>query len=444
MMWLTLRRLRSKGLDTREKAVADATRNRDFKALLQVIEDADQYLRSDAIKALGEIGDARAVLALIKRLDDPNFNNQEDAAAALAKIGDGRAAHPLVAMLRAPDKEWQARLAAAKALVTLGDTKAVPGLLDALHDQDEQSRKLSLEVLGDIGDGSCVLAVIAALRDPDSDVRWQAVETLGALRDVRAVGPLLDLLVHDTREPEPMREIIIEALGSIGDGRAAPALVALLNEPQGTLRKIVAEALDALGWQPTEDAVCAHYYMARECWDELVQLGWERVRESLLESLQNGDGALRQQSVKALGLVGGQLAVELLIQSLKNEDVAEAAAMALCQIGDARAIKPLIEHCLRYSPKGSYWDDPGAPSYEQGRADQRVNPLEEFIERSAADIAPEDLRQMATLSDKVYDLRVDYDTPGYGDGADDFVVMLKFSQVRHLAVQELHRRGLDN
>lgn len=443
MLWLTLRKLRSKDHGTRARAFVDATRNRDVDALLQVIEDADEYLRSDAIKALGEIGEARAVPALIKRLDDANFNNQEDAAGALAKTGDGRAAHPLVAMLRASDKHKQARFAAVNALVALGDAKAVPDLLDALRDQDELSRYMSLQVLAVVSDGRSVPAAIAALRDPDTNVRWQAVETLGALRDARALDALLDLLARSARESTPSREIIIEALGRIGDRRAAPALVALLNEPQKDLRDTAVAALDALGWQPTADAVGVRYYMARERWEDLARLGWERVRQPLVESLRHGDVAVRQQAVKALGLIGERLAVEPLILALKDEGVAEAAAMMLGKVGTACAIKPLIDHCLSYSPVGDYWNNPGAPGSEQSRAAQWVSPLEALIKRSTADIAQEDLRQLVGLSDKAYHLRVNYDTPGYGDGADDFVVMLDFSRIRHVATKELRRRGLD-
>jgi HEAT repeat protein len=443
MGWLTLRQLRSKDYDTRENAFSEATRNRDIEALLQVIEDADQYIRSNAIKALGEIGDLRAVPALIKRLDDANFNNQEQAAAALAKLGDRRAVHPLVAMLRAPDKHMQARSAAVKAIVALGDASSIPALLDVLCDQDKSSRYLTLEALSVIGDGRCVPAALAALHDPDINVRWEAVKTLGALRDARAVDALIELLARDPHGHGPNCETIIEALGRIGDKRAEPALVALLNGPQGTVRKAAVAALDVLGWQPADDAERVRSCMARERWDELALLSWDRARQILLESLQNRDLAVRQQAVKAIELIGEQHVVELLIPALKDEGVAEAAALVLGKRGDSRVVKPLIEHCVRYSPEGGYRNDPTATIFEQKRADKWVHPLEALVKRLAADLAPEVLRQLAGLNDKTYHLRVDYDTPGYGNGADDFVVTLDFTRVRDSAAKELHRRGLD-
>jgi HEAT repeat protein len=447
MLWLTLKQLRSRDYDRRSRAFAKATRNRDVDALLQVIEDADEYLRQDAIKALGEIGDPKAVPALIKRLDDANFNNQENAAEALARIGDGRAARPLVAMLRAPDKHPQTRSAAVKALTTLADPRTIPDLVDALGDRDRLSRYLSLQVLAVVGDGRAVPATIAALRDPDSDIRWQAVETLGALRDPRAGEPLLGLLtVFDDHKPGPPLYVIIKALGRIGDRRAEASLVAVLSQPEKSVRDAAAVALDALGWQPADDDVRVRYYLAQERWDELAGLGWERAHQPLSELLQNGDRDTRLQAVEAIDLIGEPLASEPLILALDNEDegVVAAAASVLARIGGARAVKPLIAHSLRYSPKGNYWNDPTIPRTEQRNADEWVKPLEALIKRSAVDIAPEDLHQLADLGEKTYHLCVNYDTPGYGDGVDGFVVTLDFSRVRNLAEKELSRRSRDS
>jgi len=445
MRWLILRRLRSSDLDTSRNAFAVATRTRDVDALLAVIDDADEYVRRYAIDALGQIGDPRAVPALIKGLDDDNFNNQEAAAAALAALDDGRAVRPLVAMLRTPDKHQQARFAASKALVALGDAKAVPDLLEALRDKDSLSRFISLQVLAVVGDGRCVPAAITALRDAESNVQWQAVETLGALRDARAVDALLDLLRRGAREHTPSREVIVEALSRIGDRRAEAALAALLHEPEKDLRDAAAAALHALGWQPADDGLRVRYDLALERWDELARLGWERARQPLAESLQKGDRGIKLQAVEAIGRLGEPSAVESLSLALsdENESVADAAAMVLGRIGDARAVKPLIDHCVRYRPTGGHRHDPHAPGREAARANAWVSPLEALRRRSATEIAPEDLRQLAGLSSETHHLRVEYDTPGYGDGADNFSVMLNLSQVRQLATRELGRRGLD-
>jgi HEAT repeat protein len=445
MKWLTLRKLRSTDFDTRSRAFAEATRNRDVDALLEVIGDADEWLRSDAIKALGAIGDPRAVPALIKALDDSNFTNQERAAAALAGIGDRRAGQPLAALLRAPRSHPQARGVAAKALVTLGDAKVIPTLLEALRDADQLSRYLSLEVLAVIGDGRCVPSAVAALRDPDGNVRWRAVEALGALGDTRAVEPLLDLLSRGAPGDTPDRAVIAAALGRLGDRRAAAALAGLLDEPDRRLRDAAAAALDACGWQPSNDAARVPYYLACERWDELTRLGWTGAGPTLSALLrQTTDTAIRLQAIKALGLIGGPFVVAPLIAALvdSDEDVATKAADALAAVGDARALVPVLEHCLRYRPTGGYRNNPSAPAYEQSRADQWLAPLETLARRSAAAMTLEDLQRLIALNDTTHRLSVEYDTPGYGDGADDFSVVVAFGRIRHLATTELGRRGM--
>jgi HEAT repeat protein len=439
MLWWTLRKLRSSDFDARSQAFAEAKRSRNVDALLQVVEDADEYIRSSAVDALGEIADPKAVPALIKRLEDSNFNNQEHAAAALAKIGDPRAVLPLVAHVRAATHHPQARQAAAKALIDLADAKAIPGLIDALQDKDGSTPRLALEVIAVIGEGRCVPAVIPLL----SDARfayWAAI-TLGALRDPRATDALLHALAEDPKGSN--RRTLIDALGKIGDGRAAPALLRLLSDPEAEseTRNAAAVALKAMAWKPTDDTLRAQYLIALEQWDDLANLGWERVAQPLLNSLHVKSAKGRDKIVTALGAIGGPHAVDALLEALKDEDefVQDSAARALSKVGDARAVMPLVEYCLRYSLK-SHANDPHAPQGEQKDASERVSTLQVLVAASVTRIAPGDLEQLLALKDKEYRGRVEYNTPGYGDGADEYTVVLSFSNVRDLAARESLRR----
>jgi HEAT repeat protein len=444
MLWLTLWKLRSKNADTRAKALAAALRRRDLGALLQVVDDTDPYLRGDTIKALGEIGDVASVPALIRRLEDENFNNQECAAVALARIGDNRATQPLVTLLRATKAERQTRNAAAEALRKLGDPRSVPGLILALGDHDRQSRLLALRLLTVLGDTRAVPAIIAALRDSDADIRGEAVVTLAALKDARAVDALLDLLAPAGRgsmRPEPRG--IIWALGEIGDARAAPALEAWLGDSERNTRQAAARALCAIGWQPPNDAVRERYDAARLTLEELASLGWDKARTPLLELLNTGDAYERREAVTVLARIGDRRTIEPLVTAVRDTDdrVIEAAAAALAAIGDARAVDPLIDYCARYTPEGRYLNDPLAPNGERDRAARWIRPLAALVERETVNIAAKDLRRLAELEDRVFHLRVDYDTPGYGYGADNFSVVLDYSPVRDLAAKELRRRG---
>ena len=444
MLWLTLWKLRSKNSDTRAKAIAAATRQRDLAALLQAVDDPNPYLRGDTIKALGEIGDVAAVPALIRRLEDENFNNQEYAAAALARLGDHRATQPLVMLLRSAGAKQQARRAAAEALRELGDLRSVPNLILALEDRDRQSRLLALGLLRVLGDARAVPPIIALLRDFDAEVCCEAVATLAVLKDGRAVGGLLDLLApagRGSRRPEPPD--IIWALGELGDARAAPALEPWLGDPARNTRQATAQALHAVGWQPADDAARDRYDAARLTFEDLARLGWDKAQTLLQKALNSGDAYERRQAVAALAKMGDRRANEPLLIAVRDtdEDVSEAAAAALAAIGDGRAVGPLIDYCARYTPTGRYFNDPLAPDGERYRAKEWVRPLVVLVEREAANIAATDLRRLAGLENQVFHLRVDYDSPAYGDGADNFSVVLDYAPVRDLATKEFRRRG---
>jgi hypothetical protein len=168
----------------------------------------------------------------------------------------------------------------------------------------------------------------------------------------------------------------------------------------------------------------------------------ERTYARLLIALRADSLMERQEAVKSLARLGGR-AVEPLLSTLANDHelVAADAAEALAAIGDAHVVAPLIDYCLRYQPRGGYRNDPHAGFEEQRRVIDRVRPLGALVERVKSTIEAEDLRRLACLEDQEFCLHVDYDTPGYGNGSDDFVVKLDFAGVRGLAAAEQRRRG---
>jgi hypothetical protein len=169
----------------------------------------------------------------------------------------------------------------------------------------------------------------------------------------------------------------------------------------------------------------------------------ERAYARLSAALRADSLFDRQEAVKALAQLGGRRAVEPLLSTLANDHelVASEAAAALAAIGDARTVAPLIDYCLRYKPEGSYRNNPQAPYEEQRRGRDWIRPLAVLVERVVGGIVPEDLNRLAGLGDQEFHLHVDYDTPGYGTGSDDFVVKLDFSRVRDLAATEQRRRA---
>ena len=70
----------------------------------------------------------------IAELEHGDWHGKGEAARALGKLGDIRAVEPLVAALE--DEDYGVAMAAAEALGALGDSRAVEPLIAALEDED--------------------------------------------------------------------------------------------------------------------------------------------------------------------------------------------------------------------------------------------------------------------------------------------------------------------
>lgn len=77
--------------------------------------------------------------------------------------------------------------------------------------------------------------------------------------------------------------------------------------------------------------------------EALGKIGGERAVEALIQTFNDEYSLIRDKAIKALGMIGGEKAIKTLIQALKDEYtvVRVEAAEALGKIGDERAIGPL-------------------------------------------------------------------------------------------------------
>jgi len=237
------------------------------------------------------------------------------------------------------DPAPQVRLAAIATLGHIGDERAVAPLLARLKDADEATRLAAQQAFDDIGEGLQITAVTDSLRHPDWQVRASAAEMLAKCNDPEAVEPL----------------------------------VPLLADPRGEVRQAAADALDRLGWDPGGSELEARYYVIRQDWDKCVELGSAAV-PAVIELLEDPDLRTRTAAARVLGrirdgramrpLLGaldevepelveavfsalvsmGAPTIDLLTEALSDgrETIAATAAWALGQIGDPRALEPLV------------------------------------------------------------------------------------------------------
>jgi len=248
--------------------------------LIQALKDEDNQVRTAATEALSKIGDARAVEPLIQALRDNDEKVRYEAAKALGEMHDVRAVEPLIETLHFGDDwhgTWSIRSDAAKALGEIGDVRAVEPLIQAMkrngHIRVRSSAAHALDELGfqpkndeekayyliasnswgdlvNVGEPA-VKPLIETLESIHEDpTQWDAAKALGEIGDSRAVQPLTQILIKESRKGEMGGEMLqkraVEALGKIGDARAVEPLTQALKNVYPDVRHEAAKALEKI------------------------------------------------------------------------------------------------------------------------------------------------------------------------------------------------------
>jgi HEAT repeat protein/type II secretory pathway predicted ATPase ExeA len=297
------------------------------------LREGDPAVRRSAVGVLGLIGDRRALPQLFHALEDPDDTVQALVVWALGEIGDPAAMEPLLAAIRGIERSrlvGSTPSIAIEALGKLGD-RAVEPLRQLLKDEGRvvrqtgwllppfapsyEVRQAAARALGRIG-AAAVPTLIDALKD--ENVREEAIAALGASRDPAAFDPLISaagsLFAAEaafTAEQGPAVGSgwpawqLVRALGSLGDPRAIPILMAF----KGTYQD---EALDAI-----------------------ASIGGPEAVHGLLAVLRDREPERRSQAALCLGKLGGAEVTTQLEAALDDPDlrVRVAAATSLERLG---------------------------------------------------------------------------------------------------------------
>jgi len=166
----------------------------------------------------------RNVSGLVRALDyrKPLYSNGQvistgvgvraAAARALGEIGDTKAIDPIIALLKSDYGEGLIRHNVAWSLGQLHDPRGIEYLVPLLVEEDERLRMVAAEALGKIG-GEGVGHIIPLLKDESYAVRWYVAWVLGETGNLCAVKPLLACffeepnrgwLLYENAEPEPL------------------------------------------------------------------------------------------------------------------------------------------------------------------------------------------------------------------------------------------------
>ncbi|MBN2384294.1 HEAT repeat domain-containing protein [bacterium] len=140
---------------------------------------ADSYLRIMLIKALGDLGDQRAIPLLLKSKASDDIYEKTQALVALDSLQYQQTRSELEAIALGPDNNC--RNIVVMGLGRKGNTEAVPLLLKALQDEVWFVRASAIDALVNVGDPAGLDPIKAMLDDRSPYVRQAAQDALATL-----------------------------------------------------------------------------------------------------------------------------------------------------------------------------------------------------------------------------------------------------------------------
>lgn len=226
------------------------------ESLIQDLDDMNANVRTAAEEGLVEIGEP-AVEPLIEVMSDESETTlaRIGAAGTLGRIGNERAVEPLIQLLN-EHQYWELQNASAVALGNLGDARAVEPLISVL--QDGYANEQTIEYGAD--------RTTTMISGGRVQVMCSAAEALGKIGDERAAEPLIVVLQNEYayRQAQTLEfgdggkismisgdriQLVCnaaEALGIIGDKRAIEPLKQLQNDGNEDIKMAATNALEKL------------------------------------------------------------------------------------------------------------------------------------------------------------------------------------------------------
>jgi len=312
-------RMRTSAIDI----LARVKNPRAFELLLSIINDPGEEdgIKAYCVEVLGKIGDEKTPDILVS-LAQSHPSLTQSIALALADMEDTRAIPYLLSIIEKSPTDRDSPTF--KALKSLRSPQSLPQLLNLCRSDDPRLRQLGAELLASISASASLDALLSLLKDDYPAVRQAAASALGKLDSFQATEPLIHALKDDYAI---VREASAKALGEIGDKRAVEALLPLLKDHNQKVRECAIIALGELG---DSRALPALLEMLKNLSREEY---WE-ISETAVEEI-----------CKALVRIGSP-AVEPLLAILNDKQATsfmrELSVVLLGEIGDARAVEPLL------------------------------------------------------------------------------------------------------
>ena len=218
--------------------------------LIKALDHYDPVVRAGAARVIGRLKVADTGDALIKAVNDSQAEVRYAAMRALGAIGESRAIASLTEQLTYY-KKGEGAWSALEALARIASPASVPVFRERLLDRDPYIRRAAIEGIGRTRDAESADALErAASADDSAMVRLAAVFALQQLG--RNYGARIVDLMASAKVIPQAQEYLVELGPSM-----TPTLLPRLQEPDANVREAVADVLGVIGDQSAISALVA-------------------------------------------------------------------------------------------------------------------------------------------------------------------------------------------
>lgn len=294
-----------------------------------------------AAQRLGELPAETAMKLIVRAMADPDVEVRLRVAQAAINLRMPRAGDLVIGWLG--EGEARLRLAACDVIRAAPTDRSVVALGRVLGDPDPHVRLAAAAAMGSSGLADAVSPLLGHLDDPSPEVRAEVARALGRIGDARAVVPLIGKVQDSASE---VRRAVARALGELADLRASSALMLALQDNSQEVR---IEAVTALGKLRSDEATLAIAPLLE---------GGDPTETSGLGAFGSrspsgaGVNEVRAAAVRALGRIGSDSAVKVLVSALgKDDPSAQRSPVREALVAAGKPAVPALVATLSASPQ---------------------------------------------------------------------------------------------
>jgi HEAT repeat protein len=376
--------------------------------ITDALNSPDEEVRLQGLRGLAKCESFDGLDLIFKAFGDASWRVRKESIALFLTMPVSRKLIGEIIELLHADENAGLRNAAVEILTGMGK-EAVPMLLDQSRCPDHDVRKFIIDILGDIAAPESIPTLIRGLADDNSNVRAAAAENLGKLKTAEAVPALLkamqhpDLLLQFTilealsriaapvplaellpyKDEKLLRKALVDCLGKAGDASAINELVVSLTDPMRNVREAAILALVEISARHP-DQVCR----------QLAGCEKGPAADAVTGYLDDEfNDSLKRASVRILGWLGAEDAVEPLLRLLGYESLQQEAMVALVDIGKA------APHALLASWPAVKGDRRACLAYVLGESECAESLL--LLQEGLRDVDPQIIRMSAYALGKI-------------------------------------------